>query len=325
MRARFAFPVSRATVAAIGLTCAAFAATASAQDTPSVTHVVCVTSETGEAHTVWINETPEAAGPRAGFGAAADGSTYCYRRIATPGSQTSVALSGTLQSTVTIRTAADFQTMAAEMRALSELPSACEMPPTLIAEADVEQRRAVLLRIFKDEGATVCATSVGAPPPGASGLEAFETTRAGGQPVYYESAERKSFPLCIVNQSSRQIAAWPRVRPDLPEDFVPREHVTRAGSETPWCSRYWLPTGSTISVALGDIRARHEPNSPDFTDACVIGDDLIESARAGARAGVVVRVTRQRGQLRCVAGVEPAPARALGLNAFNPPQQAAEH
>lgn len=316
----------RAVAAAAGMACAysGFAVSAAAQSgAPSqVTHVVCVTNETSEVVTLWIKETPEAPGPVTGFGAPSSATPYCYRRTATPGRPTSIAISGRLEAFDTIRTADDFSRMAEQMGALSQLAPACEIPTELLDEADVEARRAVLVRVFAGEAGVSCVASAGPAPVGADGLEAFETTRLGQAPVYFESATRESFALCVV--SSREAAAWPRIQPEPPEEFLPRERVVRTSGSTPWCLRQWTPAGSTLVVALGGIRARHEPNSPDFADACTVGRDLIEQARAGERTGVFIRIARQRGQLRCTATVEPAPERALGLNAFNPPQMAGD-
>ncbi len=309
----------QAVSAAAGVACAFLGLMAHAQPQPAgqLTHVVCVTNETADTLTLWIKEIPEAAGPAMGFGAAPNAAAYCYRRTATPGRPAAISISGQLQAAEPVRTAEDIANLAAQMNALSQLAPACEISPALIDQADVEARRAVIVRVYTGEAGAACAASVGDAPAGASGLEAFQTTPAGGPPVYYESAERESFPLCVV--SSREVAAWPRVQPALPEDFLPREYVVRTGGSTPWCLRQWAPAGSTLVVALGSIRARHEPNSPDFTDACTIGRDLIERARAGERVGVFVRIARERGQLRCAASIEAAPERALGLNAFNPP------
>jgi hypothetical protein len=307
----------QAAIAAVGA-CAFLGVTATAQTEPAgqLTHVVCVTNETADAVTLWIKESPEAPGPVTGFGAAPNVAPYCYRRTATPGRPASVAISGQTATVEEIRTAEDLNRLAAQMTERSQQPPACEISSAMIDEADVEARRAVLVRVYAGAGAPACEVSAGAAPVGADGLEAFQTTRAGGPPVYYESAERESFPLCVV--SSREAAAWPRVQPALPEDFLPREHVTRTSGSTPWCSRQWIPAGSTLVVALGGIRARHEADSPDFTDACTIGRDVIEQARAGERTGVFVRIARQRGRLTCTTSVEAAPESALGLGAFNP-------
>lgn len=288
-----------------------------ASSPPPLTHVICVTNDTDEAHTLWLKEVPEAPGPDTAFGAIPR-SLYCYRRGATPGRLSTIAITGQTDA-VEIRTAEDIAALATQMNAMSQTPPACEISADLLEQADVERRLAVLVRLYAESDAIRCETSVGAAPTGAGGLRAFETTRDGRAPTYFESADRQSFALCVASDRRVEAAVWPQARPELPSDFVPQADVVRTSGGVPWCYRMWLRPGGDVAVSLGAIDAREEINSPDFAEGCTISADLIAQARAGARAGVLVSVSRRRGQRQCEASIMSAPERAIGLNAFNPP------
>jgi hypothetical protein len=294
-------------------------ADAQARSDGAITHVICVTNETADALDLWIKQVPEAPGPDTGFGAIPGGTPYCYRRSAMPGRTSTIALTERLPGSESIRTADDIAALAERMTAMSQTAPSCEVSPGLLEQANVEQRRAILVRVYAEGGSPRCETSVGAAPEGAAGLEAFETTREGRPPTYYESAERQSFALCVASDRRLEVAAWPQARPQLPSDFFPKANVIRIGGGMPWCSRVWLRPGGDVVVSLGAINARELPSSPDFSEACVVSAELIAQARAGDRQGVLVSVSRRRGQRQCEASLISAPERAIGLNAFNPP------
>lgn len=292
---------------------------AQASSAERVTHVICVTNETAEPLTLWVKEVPEAPGPDTGFGAIPGSAPYCYRRSATQGRTATIAIVGQMPAAENIRTAEDIAVLAAQMSAMAQSPPACEVSPALLDQADVEQRRAILVRVYAQGESLACESSVGAAPDGAGGLQAFETTRDGRTPTYYESAERQSFALCVASERRLEVAVWPQVRPDVPADFFPKTDVVRSGGGLPWCNRVWLRAGGDVVVSLGPIDAREAPNSPDFSEACAISAPLIEQARAGDRQGVLVSVSRERRQRRCEVSLIGAPERAIGLSAFNPP------
>jgi hypothetical protein len=291
----------------------------------AVTHVLCVTNETATQLTLFVVETPEAPGPRTGYGASPS-TPYCYQRVATPGSVASIAIDdGPGFSVESIRTAADFDRLGEQMRVQAQLPPACEFSAAMVEQADVERRQAIRVRVFSVDAGYACDVSVSGAPAGAEGLDAFDTTRSGERPIYYESAERQSFVLCVVSDRRLEVAVWPQARPQLPAEFLPQARVVRTGGTIPWCSRIWLRPGGDVAVLLGAIDAREIANSPDFSEACIIGADLIAQARAGERQGVQISVTRERGQRRCAASLIAAPERAIGLNAFNaPPEETSE-
>ncbi len=286
----------------------------------SLTYVLCVTNEASTPVTIFVDDIPEASGPRTGYGAQPN-TPYCYRRVVAPGSAASIVVDNRPALAVEdIRTAADFERLAAQMQAQRELPASCEYPAAIVEQADVEQRKAVLVRVFAADAGSACEVSVGAAPTSADGLDSFNVTRSGGRPVYYESAERQSFALCVAGERQLEVAVWPQVRPQLPPEFLPRARVVRTAGGAPWCSRIWLRPGGDVAVLLGAIDAREEPNSPDFSQACSVSADLIAQARTGERRGVLVSVSRRGGRRLCAATLmTTAPERALGLNAFDTP------
>jgi hypothetical protein len=170
---------------AAAATCIALTATNQAQaqslSSAQLPHVICFTNETSKQLLVFVDETPEASGPRTGFGAFPNAS-YCYRRVATRGSAASIAIDDRRQlSMQDIHTAADFDRLAAQMQAQRQLPAVCGFAPSLVEQADVEQRQAVLVRLFAADAGYGCSVTVGVAPANAGGADVFDAMRGGAQ------------------------------------------------------------------------------------------------------------------------------------------------